>query len=166
MEHHRRTSAQDVLGGSYLSLYLAYWRQLYPPLRINPESIHGSHTGALQKRRGSGRCRFLSLKLTNQLGSGDQAQAIQPTTDQLSPFEGRDQGQMPAIQQDRSQADPQAQTLLASTGDKANPLTDDKQADDLSTEQAQVADTRNWRHPRRARPPAARLQQACPGCCA
>ncbi len=76
----------------------------------------------------------------DQLGSGDQDQAIQPTTDQLSPFESRDQGQMPAIQQDRSQADPQAQTLLASTGDKANPLTDDKQDDDLSTEQAQVAD--------------------------
>lgn len=78
------------------------------------------------------------LAQANQLGSGDQAQAVQPTTDQLSPFEGRDQGQMPALQQDRSE--PQAQAILASAGDGANPQTNDSQADDLTSQQARIAD--------------------------
>lgn len=78
------------------------------------------------------------LAQANQLGSGDQAQASQPTTDQLSPFEGRDQGQMPKLQQQRKE--PQAQTLLASAGDTANLQPDNNQADDLTSQQAQIAD--------------------------
>lgn len=78
----------------------------------------------------------------NQLGSGDQAQAIQPTTDQLSPFEGRDQGQMPVPQQQPLQAD--SQTILASAGDKANPQINRQEnndpADNRSTQHAQIAD--------------------------
>lgn len=73
----------------------------------------------------------------NQLGSGDQAAAIQPTTDQLSPFENRDQGQMPQRQKDRSQ--PQAQTILANSGDRANPLINDSDANDQSAQQAKIA---------------------------
>lgn len=78
----------------------------------------------------------------NQLGSGDQAQAIQPTTDQLSPFEGRDQGQMPVPQQQPLQAD--SQTILASAGDRANPQINRQEnndpADNRSTPQAQMED--------------------------
>ena len=79
------------------------------------------------------------LAQANQLGSGDQTQAVQPTTDQLSPFEGRDQGQMPTPQQDRSES--QAQTILASAGDTPNPQTNDNQADDLTSQQVQLADS-------------------------
>jgi len=78
------------------------------------------------------------LAQANQLGSGDQAQAVQPTTDQISPFEGRDQGQMPQLQQERDE--PQTQTLLASAGDTSNSRTNDKQAEDLTNQQAQIAD--------------------------
>ena len=78
------------------------------------------------------------LAQANQLGSGDQAQASQPTTDQLTPFEGRDQGQMPELQQQRNE--PQAQSLLASTGDTTNPQSNNNQADDLTSQQAQIAD--------------------------
>ena len=78
----------------------------------------------------------------NQLGSGDQAQAIQPTTDQLSPFEGRDQGQMPVPQQQPLQAD--SQTILASAGDRANPQINRQENNDpddnRSTPQAQMED--------------------------
>jgi protein TonB len=78
------------------------------------------------------------LAQANQLGSGDQAQAIQPTTDQLSPFESRDQGHMPAIQQERSQVD--SQSLLTSAGDTAKPQATNNQAADLSSQQEQIAD--------------------------
>jgi periplasmic protein TonB len=78
------------------------------------------------------------LAQANQLGSGNQLQAVQPTTDQLSPFESRDQGQMPRPQKDRSE--PQAQTILASAGDTSNLQTNDQQADDLLPQQAQIAD--------------------------
>lgn len=78
------------------------------------------------------------LAQANQLGSGDQDQASQPTTDQLSPFDGRDQGQMPKLEQQRNE--PQTQTLLASAGDSANPQTNNNQSDDVTTQQAQIAD--------------------------
>ncbi|MGB0449722.1 MAG: energy transducer TonB [Porticoccaceae bacterium] len=80
------------------------------------------------------------LAQANQLGSGDQAQAIQPTTDQLSAFESRDQGQMPVPQQDRSEL--QEQTILAAAGEaraETSPETNN-QADDLSSQQARIAD--------------------------
>ena len=36
------------------------------------------------------------LAQANQIGSGDHARAMQPTTDRLSPFESGNHGQMPA----------------------------------------------------------------------
>ena len=78
------------------------------------------------------------LAQVNQLGSGDQDQTSQPTTDRLSPFEGLDQGRMPKLHQQRNE--PQAQTLLASAGDSASPQTNNNQADDVTTQQAQIAD--------------------------
>jgi periplasmic protein TonB len=78
------------------------------------------------------------LAQANQLGSGNQAQAVQPTTDQLSPFESRDHGQMPQLQQEHNE--PQTQTLLASAGDTSNTQTNNNQADDLTSQQAQIAD--------------------------
>ena len=78
----------------------------------------------------------------NQLGSGDQAKASQPTTDQLSPFEGRGQGQLPVPQQQPLQAD--SQTILASAGDTANPRKNTQEnndfADHQSTQQPPIAD--------------------------
>ena len=74
----------------------------------------------------------------NQLGSGDQAQVMQPTTDQQSPFENRNQGQMPAPQQDRSQ--PQVSTILASSGDNANPRLNNNPINDATPQQEQMAD--------------------------
>ena len=56
----------------------------------------------------------------NQLGSGDQDQAIQPTTDQLSPFESRDQGQMPAFSKSRKRTP--ASNPFGQHWRQANPL--------------------------------------------
>ena len=61
---------------------------------------------------------ILSLKPIS-LAVAIKTQASQPTTAQLSPFEGRDQGQLPVPEQERLQAD--SQTILASAGDTANP---------------------------------------------
>jgi len=45
---------------------------------------------------------------------------------------------MPELQQQRNE--PQAQSLLASTGDTTNPQSNNNQADDLTSQQAQIAD--------------------------
>ncbi len=74
----------------------------------------------------------------NQLGSGDQDQASQPTTAQLSPFEGHDQGQLPVPEQERLQAE--SPTILASAGDTANPQENNDLADHQSTQQPPIAD--------------------------
>ncbi len=74
----------------------------------------------------------------NQLGSGDQDQASQPTTDQLSPFEGRDRGKLPVPQQERLQAE--SPTILASAGDTANPQENNDLGDDQSTQKTPIAD--------------------------
>ncbi len=67
----------------------------------------------------------------NQLGSGDQAQTEtpQPTTDQLSPFVNQDQGQLPAVEQQRSEAD--QQKMLSRSGE-ANKTVIDHSATDPS----------------------------------
>ena len=57
------------------------------------------------------------LAQANQIGSGDQARAMQPTTDRLSPFESGNHGQMPA---ELSPPQPETRAFVDSSGESRN----------------------------------------------
>ncbi len=78
------------------------------------------------------------LAQADQLGSGSQAQSIQPTTDQLSPFESDIQGQMPVPQQQRSAS--QERNILAAAGIPQNNPQANHQTVDLPPQEARIAD--------------------------
>lgn len=74
---------------------------------------------------------------TSQLGSGDQANAMQPTTDLLSPFESPENNQaVPSEQRSAERSDPER---LVSQRNSDNSASDAETADDQSAEQ-QVTD--------------------------
>lgn len=78
------------------------------------------------------------LAQANQIGSGDRAQAMQPTTDRLSPFENGDRGQMSAA---LSTPQPEARTFVDSSGDSQNSMTEivDNRPPEQDTAQQQIA---------------------------
>lgn len=78
------------------------------------------------------------LAQANQIGSGDRAQAMQPTTDRLSPFENGDRGQMSAA---LSTPQPEARTFVDSSGDSQNSVTEivDNRPPEQDTAQQQIA---------------------------
>ncbi len=80
------------------------------------------------------------LAQADQLGSGSQAQAIQPTTDQLSPFESRNQGQIQVPEQQRSVPHNRNVVAVAAEGiSQTNPRANN-QSDDLPPQEARIAD--------------------------
>ena len=63
------------------------------------------------------------LAQANQIGSGNHALAMQPTTNQLSPFESDVRGQMPTL---ISKSQPETRAVVDSTADSRDPLTASK----------------------------------------
>ena len=80
------------------------------------------------------------LAQANQIGSGDQARAMQPTTDRLSPFESGNHGQMPA---ELSPPQPETRAFVDSSGESRNSLAeraDNSPPEKNSAQQQQIDD--------------------------
>ena len=80
------------------------------------------------------------LAQANQIGSGDQARAMQPTTDRLSPFESGNHGQMPT---ELSLRQPGTRAFVDSSGKSRNSpaeRADNSPPEKNSAQQQQIAD--------------------------